>query len=88
MDKLDSIRLKLNEVDLQILCLLKKRMELSAQIGVIKKNIGVMAYNRQAWHNRRKFILDNCANLNIEYTDIISVFYQIHRQSIQIQEKI
>ncbi len=55
MDKIKELRLKIDEVDERILKLLKKRMELAGEIGVIKKENGISVQDRK----RERELMDN-----------------------------
>lgn len=56
---LENIRVQINEVDKDLIKLLKKRQDLVIKAASTKKELGVSAYS----HERESYVLDNCERL-------------------------
>ena len=46
MEKLEELRLRINDVDEKIVLLLKERFDIAKEIGEIKKNLGLSVENK------------------------------------------
>ena len=88
VSQLTVLRSRIDILDDQLLDLLKKRMDISDEIGQLKKINNVAILQNQRWHEiLGKVILDGEQHgLNEEF--IIQLFKVIHQESINRQEKI
>ena len=88
VSQLNGLRSRIDILDDQLLDLLKKRMDISDEIGQLKKINNVAILQNQRWHEiLGKVILEGeQRGLNEEF--IIQLFKVIHQESINRQEKI
>ena len=88
VSQLTGLRSRIDILDDQLLDLLKKRMDISDEIGQLKKINNVAILQNQRWHEiLGKVILEGEQHgLNEEF--IIQLFKVIHQESINRQEKI
>ena len=88
VSQLTGLRSRIDILDDQLLDLLKRRMDISDEIGQLKKINNVAILQNQRWHEiLGKVILEGEQHdLNEEF--IIQLFKVIHQESINRQEKI
>ena len=88
VSQLTGLRSRIDILDDQLLDLLKKRMDISDEIGLLKKINNVAILQNQRWHEiLGKVILDG-EQLGLNEEFIIQLFKVIHQESINRQEKI
>ena len=88
VSQLNGLRSRIDILDDQLLDLLKKRMDISDEIGLLKKINNVAILQNQRWHEiLGKVILDG-EQLGLNEEFIIQLFKVIHQESINRQEKI
>ena len=86
-DNLDNLRNEINELDKELLSILKKRMNVSIKIGNYKKENNIQVLNS----NREKEVINNLLNLNneneiiLEKEFIITVWQLLMNYSKKIQ---
>lgn len=85
--KLDNLRKKIDEIDWQLLILLKKRLGIARKIAIIKDKIGLPIEVRK----REKKILNSLTEkgdkLKLSQSFISNLFNLIISESKRIQEK-
>lgn len=88
MSEILSIRKRIDELDRLLLDTLQKRMEISKEIGEIKREYNVEILQLQRW----KIVIDSAMQLAVEkglnQEFIKNVLIQIHDESIRLQSEI
>ncbi|MBK8955466.1 MAG: bifunctional 3-deoxy-7-phosphoheptulonate synthase/chorismate mutase type II [Saprospiraceae bacterium] len=83
----DHIREKIDQVDLEIVGLLAKRMLLAEEIGHHKKEQGVSIFQPQRWDQIVDTLLGEGKKLKLSEEFIFSLIEAIHIESIQHQSR-
>nr|WP_315001533.1 bifunctional 3-deoxy-7-phosphoheptulonate synthase/chorismate mutase type II [uncultured Capnocytophaga sp.] len=88
VSQLGNLRSRIDIIDEQLLDLLKKRMDIADEIGILKKANNVAILQNTRWHEiLGKMILEGeQRNLSEEF--VIQVFKAIHQESINRQARI
>jgi chorismate mutase len=87
IDQVGELRSRIDKLDLQLLDILVKRVELIGELGDLKRANNVSVLQLERW----KEIIDNCMEiartngLNEEF--VRNVFLQIHDEAIRLQSK-
>ncbi|MFM7900424.1 MAG: chorismate mutase, partial [Bacteroidota bacterium] len=87
IDQVGELRSRIDKLDLQLLDILVKRVELIGELGDLKRVNNVSVLQLERW----KEIIDNCMSiarangLNEEF--VRNVFLQIHDEAIRLQSK-
>jgi len=68
MSDIDQLRNKMDEITLEMIKLLKNRMEVSKQIGAIKKEKGLSVTDEDRERSLRTKVLSLCKELGINET--------------------
>ncbi|MFI5204885.1 MAG: chorismate mutase, partial [Flavobacteriales bacterium] len=88
LNDLEKFRLLIDELDEQIIQLIAKRMDISTQIGELKKQNRITIFQLERW----KKIFESRTEWGQQHglnDDFISAFLlALHRESIQKQEKV
>lgn len=87
-NKLENLRLQIDEVDAKILDVLSKRMQIVDEIGNLKKKHNVAVLQNNRWVNMLDRIIEDGVNKGLSEDFIISLFKAIHQESINHQENI
>lgn len=87
-NKLENLRLQIDEVDAKILDILSKRMLIVDEIGKLKKEHNVAVLQNNRWVNMLDRIVEEGASKGLSEDFIISLFKAIHQESINHQENI
>ena len=82
---LENYRHQMDTLDAEIIDLIARRMELSEQIGHIKKDCNLTVFQPNRWRE----IVDTCNNRagahNLDAAFIIEIYEKIHHESIRTQ---
>lgn len=85
MVKLESLRQTIDSLDTEIIDLIAKRMELSEEIGEIKREGNMTVYQPARWRE----IVDTCTDSALKHLIskefILDIYEKIHQESIRIQ---
>jgi len=88
LDTLNELRFQIDQIDSEIIEILKKRMGISVKIGEYKKAAGMTVLQQQRWDSMmekyHKIALDN----GLDPKTVENIFKQIHQASINIQSNI
>ncbi len=88
LDTLNELRFQIDQIDSEIIEILKKRMGISVKIGEYKKAAGMTVLQQQRWDSMmekyHKIALDN----GLDPNTVENIFKQIHQASINIQSNI
>ena len=85
--KLENLRKSLQELDLQLLLLLRERFRLSEEMGIIKRRNNISPLQEEEWQRKIDFLsshLEDCDKM----TELLNIFYLIHKLSVEMQERI
>lgn len=86
--QLEGLRKKIDKVDSQILGLLKKRLDLVANVGMIKKKNKVKPLDRKRWQMVLKKLSENAKKQGISNVLIRKIWNLIHEEALKIEKKI
>jgi chorismate mutase len=87
-DQLREFRLELNEIDRNLIDLLKKRMDISEQIGSYKKDLNRIIFQKSIWEKAFMDNVNNALDVNLSEEFASQLFKLIHQESIVKQSKI
>ena len=85
---LANLRGEIDEIDAELLQLLARRMEVSAQIGEYKKSNNVTVVQMDRWKKVLTEHIDTGKELGLSSELITEVFEAIHQASIERQSRI
>ena len=87
-DQLQEFRLELNDIDRNLIELLKKRMDISEQIGSHKKDLNMVIFQKSIWEKAFMDNVNNALDVNLSEDFSSQLFKLIHQESIVKQSKI
>ena len=87
-NQLKEFRMELNDIDSDLIELLKKRMDISEQIGVYKKDLNMVIFQKSIWEKAFKENIQNSLDVNLSEEFASQLFKLIHQESIVKQSKI
>lgn len=87
-NKLENLRLQIDETDSKIIDILSKRMKISDEIGRLKKSHNVAVLQNVRWKNMLDRVIEEGKNKGLTEEFILALFKAIHQESIVHQEKI
>ena len=87
MEKILSLRRRIDEIDEQILRFLKERMEICKIIGKTKREHGIPVKDHQREDDLYKRIVRRASELGLNPRDVRAVYQEILAMSIRAQEK-
>ncbi len=85
---LTALRTKIDLIDQNLIELLGKRMQVSEEIGLLKKERNVMVLQHRRWKEVLDKMLKEGQNHNLSNEFILNIFKAIHQESIDHQESI
>lgn len=83
-----SLRARIDVIDDELIRLLAARMEMSAQIGICKKNCNVALMQPTRWEGVLSGALDSASEHGLDAGFVTRIFNEIHEASIAEQNKI
>ena len=87
MEKILSLRRSIDEIDKQILRLLKERTEICKIIGKTKREHGIPIKDHQREDKLYKYIARRASELGLNPRDVRAVYQEIIAMGIHVQEK-
>lgn len=87
MDKIDDLRLMIDEVDSQLLKLILKRIKLSEKIGVIKKENGLKIVDKKREKQVLRSLTNKIKRYKIDGSSIGKIWKELFRLSKKKEEK-
>ena len=87
-EQLQDFRMNLSEIDSDIIALLKKRMDISEQIGSYKKELNMVIFQKSIWEKAFKENVQNSLDVELSEEFASQLFKLIHQESIVKQSKI
>lgn len=85
-NKLQSLRLQIDKIDMQILNILHKRFSVVKEIGEFKKVSNLKPLDINRWNEVLKSRLEISSKLNMSAVFTKKLFDLIHQHSLQIQK--
>ena len=85
MSDIDQLRNKIDEITLEMIKLLKNRMEISKQIGAIKKEKGLSVTDEDRERSLRTNVLSLCKELGINETSGARFLNFLLNESVKVQ---
>ena len=85
LNVLNSLRLKIDGIDDELLELMSQRMKLADEIGTYKKEQQITVLQTQRWNDILKRSLDKANNLSLTKDFIVKYFDAVHMESIHHQ---
>jgi len=86
MERISSLRKRIDEIDEKILCLLKERVEVCENIGLIKREQGIPVRDRQRENEQFTRITGKASKLGLKPQEVKTVYKEIIAMSIRAQE--
>jgi chorismate mutase len=83
--KLEYLRQLIDTIDSEIIDLIAKRMELSQQIGVVKRNSNLTVYQPDRWREIVATRSDRAGKHALSAEFIMELYETIHQESIRLQ---
>lgn len=87
-EKLEAMRSQIDQYDAELLAILSKRMDITEQIGVIKRDNDVTILQASRWDEIVQRILDNSEQLQLSREFLHILMNAIHMESISRQNKV
>ena len=88
VSQLSNLRSRIDILDNKLLDLLKRRMEVADEIGMLKKANNVAILQNQRWHEILGKMISEGEQRNLSEDLVIQVFKAIHQESINRQERV
>ena len=88
VSKLSNLRSRIDILDNKLLDLLKRRMEVADEIGMLKKANNVAILQNQRWHEILGKMISEGEQRNLSEDLVVQVFKAIHQESINRQERV
>lgn len=86
MEKISLLRKKVDEIDEQILRFLKERVELSKNIGKLKREHGIPMRDDQRENEKYKSVMRRASSLGLNPHEVKAIYREIIAMSIHAQE--
>ena len=80
--------MELNEIDQDLIDLLKKRMDISEQIGLYKKDLNMVIFQKSIWETAFKQNVHRALKSDLSEDFSSQLFKIIHQESIVKQSNI
>lgn len=87
MEEISQLRRKIDEIDEEILRLLKERIEISRLIGRIKQEHGVPIRDPQREEEKYKHIAMKATELGLNLDEVRTIYQNIITMSVRAQER-
>jgi len=87
MEKISSLRKRIDEIDKQILRLLKERVDVCENIGMIKHEQGIPVRDRQRESEQYTRIARIASKLGLNPQEVRAMYQEIIAMSIRAQER-
>ncbi|UCE15640.1 MAG: chorismate mutase [Candidatus Bathyarchaeota archaeon] len=87
MEKISSLRKKIDEIDDQILRFLKERVDVCENIGLIKQEQGIPVKDSQRESEQYTRIARIASKLGLNPQEVRAVYQEIIAMSIRAQER-
>ena len=85
---INNLRSLIDEIDFKMIGLLRERMNVSEKIGSLKQPLDVSILQTERWKSMLNARLNKGEELSLPKEFLLSIFQQIHEESIKIQNEI
>ena len=85
--ELTNHRIKLDQIDLEIIKLMAKRMNITIQIGHLKSKNNIPIYQENRWNTVLKERMEFGEKMNLDQHFIKKYMEIVHEESIRIQKQ-
>ena len=85
MSDIDDLRSRMEEVTLEMIRMLKTRIDIAKDIGEVKKNLGKVVTDESRENNLREKVISLCNNIKLEESVAIRFFNFLLNESVKIQ---
>lgn len=86
--QLESLRNQIDDTDTRILDMLYERMDISKNIGMLKKEHNVTVFQPKRWQNIQEQILEKASKHGLSEEFVNRFLTAVHQESIKIQNQI
>lgn len=86
--ELEHLRQQMDSIDAEIVDLVARRMELSEQMGLLKKEQNMTVYNPGRWREIVDLRTRQAEKLKLSPQFILAIYEKIHHESIQTQLRV
>ena len=86
MDQIPTLRKKVDELDLQILCLLGERAQVCRNIGLIKKQQGMQVRDASRENQVYQRVKEKAVEFHLDPTQLEAVYREIVNMCSAVQE--
>lgn len=83
---MEAFRARIDEIDEELLRLLKARMDVSRSIGAYKKEHNVAIVQAERWEQLLSGMLEQAAALGLPEGTVRTIMTAIHQESVRVQE--
>ncbi|MBC7129817.1 chorismate mutase [Candidatus Bathyarchaeota archaeon] len=87
LEEIEQLRKKIDEIDEEILSLLKERIEISKQIGEVKRNKGLPIKDLERELEKYQQVAKKAIELGLNAENVKNIYKNIIKMSRQIQEQ-
>ncbi len=86
MKSLDDLRKGIDEVDIEIIHLLGKRMDLVREIGKLKKENDMAPLDEKRWQEVVKKVSKIAKDHSLSQDLIVKIYEEIHKTALEIEK--
>jgi len=87
LEEIFSLRKRIDEVDEEILLLLKERVDIARKIGVLKRRVGLPVRDSEREEEVYEKVMEKAAELGLNPQDIEDIYKKIVAMCINIQKE-
>ncbi|WP_185873528.1 bifunctional 3-deoxy-7-phosphoheptulonate synthase/chorismate mutase type II [Blattabacterium cuenoti] len=87
-NEINSLRILIDELDENIISILSERINISKKLGILKKKLNIKTLQPNRWKSVMENSIEIGKNLGISKEFIENIFKLLHKESINIQNKI
>lgn len=86
MNGLDYMRKQIDKIDEQLLRTLEKRYKVVAEIGILKKSLGLQPLDKKRWEKVIESKIKLGKKLGLPKDLITTIYEAIHKYSLEIEK--
>ena len=86
MKTLDELRKEIDEIDIEIIHLLGKRMDIVREIGKLKKENDLAPLDEKRWQEVVKKVSKIAKDHSLSQDLIIKIYEEIHKTALKIEK--
>lgn len=88
MKEVARLRKKIDEIDEKILLLLRERLEISKEIGRIKREHGAPLKDPQREKEKYEQLIEKAVELGLDSEEVKEIYHKIIAMSVRTQENV